>query len=161
MTYSPQPDKRLLAILIVGMIVVPSLVAIELAVPNFQPKFTPANNGEGAAVGQSSGKSSGATVLVVMPNGVAVDKSLNFLPATITLVVGVNNSVTWHNDDTTDHTVTFISVPSGVSAGAISAGDVPPGSTAGPITLIGAGTYKYHCQFHPFWMIGTIIVKAG
>jgi len=161
MTYSPQPDKRLLAVLIVGMIVVPSLVAVELAVPNFQPKFTPASNSEGAAVQQSGGHSSGASVVVAMPNGVAVDKSLNFLPATITLVIGVNNSVSWHNEDTTDHTVTFISVPSGVSASAISASDVPPGSSVGPITFTVAGTYKYHCQFHPFWMIGTIVVKAG
>ena len=29
------------------------------------------------------------------------------------------------------------------------------------VTFTVAGTYMYHCQFHPGWMRGTIIVKSG
>jgi plastocyanin len=141
------------------MVVVPILVFAELAVPSFQPRFTPGGS-EAAAVSAASGKSTGATVTVIMPNGVSVDKSLNFQPSTITLVVGTNNTIMWHNDDSTDHTVNFISVPSGVTVSSISDSDVPPGTSFGPITLTVPGTYTYHCQFHPFWMIGTIVVKS-
>jgi plastocyanin len=160
MEYTAQPDKRLLALIIMAMVVLPALVVVELAVPSFQPRFIPSGASEAAAVSAGSGKASGATVMVIMPNGVSVDKTMNFQPADITLVVGTNNTIIWKNDDSTDHTVNFISAPSGVTPSSISNSDVPPGTTFGPITLTVPGTYMYHCQFHPSWMIGKIIVKS-
>jgi len=159
MEYNAQPDRRLVALVLAVVVVFPVLIAAELAVPSLQPRFTPSGSSE--AVAASGGTPPGATVVtVIMPNGINLDKSLNFQPATLVLVIGVNNSIVWHNDDTTDHTVTFISVPSGVKASTISAGDVPPGTSFGPITLTTPGTYIYHCQFHPAWMRGTIVVKS-
>lgn len=94
-----------------------------------------------------------------MPNGVGVRSSLNFLPSTITLVIGVNNTISWTNKDSADHTVTFTTVPSGVQRISITNPDVGPGETF-TITLTVAGTYQYHCSFHPGWMRGTVIVKG-
>jgi plastocyanin len=94
-----------------------------------------------------------------MPNGVGVRSSLNFLPSTITLVIGVNNTISWTNKDSADHTVTFTKVPTGAQESSISNPDVSPGETF-TITLTAPGTYQYHCAFHPGWMHGTITVKG-
>jgi plastocyanin len=154
--YEAKPDRRLWALLILGAAIVPSMVAVELAVPSFQPRIggggsppPPATGGGGAT----------AAVQVVMPNGVGVRSSLNFLPSTITVVIGVNNTISWTNRDSADHTVTFTTVPSGVQRTSITNPDVGPGETF-TITLTVAGTYQYHCSFHPGWMRGTVIVKG-
>jgi plastocyanin len=159
--YKAQPDKRLLALILVAITVTPLLVAAELAYPNIQPKFV-----AGGAPGSESNPinstaAAGAAVKIIIPSGVNLNHALNFQPSTLTLVIGVNNTVTWVNQDSTDHTATFSSVPSGVTASSISAGDIPPGTSFGPVTFTVAGTYMYHCQFHPGWMRGTIIVKSA
>ncbi len=99
-----------------------------------------------------------STVIVNMPNGVGTNTSLNFSPQTITVVIGVNNTIKWVNQDSTLHTVTSTSVPSG--ANSFDSGNMNPSSTYS-LTLALAGTYQYHCTLHPAWMIGTIIVKSG
>jgi plastocyanin len=158
MEYEAKPDNRLWALIIIAAAIVPSMVAVELAVPGFQARF--------AVAGSTSGQSStpppggGVAVQVVMPLGVSVEHNLNFQPSTITLVVGKNNTVTWTNKDGADHTVSFVSGPAGVNLNSISDPDVGSGQTF-TITLTVPGTYQYHCNFHPAWMHGTITVKAS
>jgi plastocyanin len=160
MEYTPQPDKRLLALVMIAVVALPLLVAAELAVPSLQPKFqsTPPGS-EGNPINGSS--SSVVGVKIIIPSGVNLNHALNFEPSTLVLVIGVNNTVTWVNQDTTDHTATFSTGPAGVKLASLSAGDIPPGTSFGPITFSVAGTYQYHCQFHPGWMHATIIVKSG
>jgi len=90
-----------------------------------------------------------------MPSGVATNKSLNFQPTNFTLVIGVNNSVTWTNDDVAPHTVTATSVPSGASM--FNSGNMNSGATY-TYTFTVPGTYKYGCTYH-FWMQGIVTVK--
>jgi plastocyanin len=103
-------------------------------------------------------------VTVIIPDGVAKDAALSFAPRNLTLVVGVNNSVEWFNQDPTNgavHTVVFTSVPANASASAISS-SVSPGISYqeyfGPVLLSVPGTYDYHCVLYP-WMKGTITVR--
>jgi plastocyanin len=147
------------ALILIAVAVVPILVAGELAYPGLQPKFQ-ASPPSGGGSPTPGGTPAVAGVKVIIPSGINLNHALNFQPATIVLVIGVNNSVTWVNQDTTDHTATFTTVPSGVTASAVSAPDVPPGTSFGPVSFTVAGTYQYHCQFHPGWMRGTIVVKA-
>jgi len=158
--YKAQPDKRLLALILVAITVTPLIVAAELAYPNLQPKFVAAGapGGEGNPINSTA--AAGAAVKIIIPSGVSLNHALNFQPSTLTLVIGVNNTVSWVNQDSTDHTATFTVVPSGVTASSISASDIPPGTSFGPVTFTVAGTYMFHCQFHPGWMRGTIIVKS-
>ncbi len=97
------------------------------------------------------------TVKVVIPSGVGTDRSLNFEPPTITVVVGVNNTIMWVNQDSALHTATSISVSGGGPP--FVSGTLTDGATF-PVTLTGPGTYDYGCTFHPGWMKGKIIVKA-
>jgi plastocyanin len=158
--YEAHPDRRLVALLLIAITVAPVAIAAELYVPGLQPKFQ-ASGSSPSSPSSPSGPTSVAGVQVIMPNGVNLNHALNFEPSAIVLVIGVNNSVTWMNQDTTDHTVTFTVVPSGVTASSLSASDVPPGTSFGPVMFTVAGTYNYHCQFHPGWMRGVIIVKSA
>lgn len=157
MEYEAKPDRRIWALIIIAAAVVPSMVAVELAVPGYQPRFGVSGQNPPPTGGGGPG---GAAVQVIMPGGVQFNHKLNFLPAKMTLIVGKNNTVTWTNKDSADHTVNFISGPSGVSLASISNPDVGSGQTF-TITLSTPGTYSYHCSFHPAWMRGTIVVKSG
>jgi plastocyanin len=157
MEYEAKPDGRLWALLIIAAAIVPSMVAVELAVPGYQPHF---GGSSGSTPTSPSGSGGGVAVHVVMPIGVSVEHNLNFQPSTLTLVVGKNNTVTWTNEDGADHTVTFLTGPAGVNLASISNPDVGSGQTF-TITLSTPGTYTYHCNFHPAWMHGMIVVKAS
>jgi plastocyanin len=79
-----------------------------------------------------------------------------YTPDTITVVIGVNNSVTWTNDDTAAHTVTSTSASAG---GCLDSGNMGSGASY-TYTFTAPGTYKYDCKYHS-WMIGTVVVKAS
>jgi plastocyanin len=83
-------------------------------------------------------------------------KSPGFTPDSITVVIGVNNTVTWTNNDSYPHTVTSNSAPSGAS---FDSGNLGPGASF-TFTFTIPGTYRYSCSYHS-WMTGTIVVKAG
>ena len=95
---------------------------------------------------------------VIMPNGVGTNHSLNFSPDNITVVIGVNNTVTWINDDSVQHTVTSQNIPTGarvINSGPMNSGD------KFTYTFTVSGKYTYDCSLHPVWMIGTVIVVAS
>ena len=66
------------------------------------------------------------------------------------VVVPAGTTITWTNNDTTEHTSTADA--SGWSSGIIS----PGGSFS--VTLQTAGTFTYHCTIHPN-MVGTVTVQ--
>src|SRR2546427_251431 len=73
-------------------------------------------------------------------------------PATITVVVGVNNTVVWTNNDSVFHTVT-------ATDRSFNSGTIFSGQTWSH-TFTQPGTYSYYfCQYHP-WMKGTLIVQG-
>jgi plastocyanin len=105
----------------------------------------------------STGKG-GATVTtgttVILPSGVGTDRTLDYQPATITVVVGVNNTISWLDMDSIPHTVTNSTGAPVVFDKTMTQGDTFT------ITFSSPGTYHYFCRFHD-WMKGTIIVKAA
>lgn len=94
----------------------------------------------------------GATVDI--PSGTAA-QSLNYSPASFTVVIGVNNTVTFVNKDSTTHTVTS---DNGESL-TFDSGDILVGRSWA-FTFATPGTYAFHCTYHSF-MRGTVVVKAG
>ena len=110
-----------------------------------------------STTGSSSTSSGASGVQVIMPAGVGGNQSLNFQPAHIRVVIGLNNTVSWINDDTAPHTVTSTTVPSG--AASFDSGNMNAGAKFSH-TFTVAGTYTYYCQYHS-WMQGTVIVEAS
>ena len=87
------------------------------------------------------------TVQVSIVSGAATLGSNAYSPDNITVVIGVNNTVSWTNNDNVDHTATGSGFDTGIIA---------PGSSASH-TFNSPGTYKYHCSIHPT-MVGTVVV---
>ena len=67
-------------------------------------------------------------------------------------MIGVNNTVTWINNDDAPHTVT-------ATNDNFNSGNMNPGQSW-TYTFTEPGTYTYYCTYHP-WMTGTIIVESS
>jgi copper-containing nitrite reductase len=93
----------------------------------------------------------GASVSIV--SGSATNTtSIYYSPPTITVVIGINNTVTWVNNDQAPHTVT-------ATDGSFNSGNLNAGQSWSH-TFSKPGVYAYYCSYHP-WMKGTVIVKGG
>ena len=77
--------------------------------------------------------------------------SWQFSPSNITVVLGINSSVTWVSHSLSFDTVTSVN-------GEFSSGTMSPGSDF-RFQFTKAGVYDYYCQFHP-WMKGTVTVLS-
>lgn len=97
--------------------------------------------GCGAAGTSTSTPPAGATEAVSI-------KNYKFAPAQLTVARGTR--VTFTNGDSTSHTASAEDLP------ALETGTIAPGKSK-TVTLEQAGTFSYHCDFHPF-MKGTITV---
>jgi plastocyanin len=96
------------------------------------------------------------SVQMIIPQGVGTNSSIHFEPPTLVVVVGINNTVIWNDQDSTAaHDVISVSVPpNGVQfyIDGMSAGNTYC------VTLSAPGTYTYEV-FLPYIVEGTIIVK--
>ena len=75
-----------------------------------------------------------------------------FYPSVATVIIGMNNTVTWTNKDFADHTVTSIS-------GLFDSNNLGDGQSWN-FTFTTPGNYSYYCSNHP-WMLGSIVVLAA
>lgn len=92
-------------------------------------------------------------VHVTILNGAASNtKSPGFSPANITLVIGVNNTVTWVNNDTAVHTATETDK-------GFNSGDIAP-HAFWSFNFTVTGVFPYICIYHA-WMKGSVTVKAA
>lgn len=91
---------------------------------------------------------------VVIPPGTSTSggASKGFDPDLITVVIGVNATVIWINDDTVNHTVTSTSAVEPFDSGQIA----PGGTFVFSFTV--PGNYTYVCQDYP-WMSGAVVVE--
>ena len=100
----------------------------------------------------------GSTVVVSIQKGAGNPANPpGYSPDKVTLVLGVNASVKWTNDDTAPHTVTATTGPSG--AALFKSGNLDAGQTF-VYNFTSTGTYQYNCDYHA-WMTGTVVVVAG
>ena len=88
----------------------------------------------------------------VISVGMAGGPTQPFSPQNITVVIGVNNTVTWTNNDPNK-------IPHTVSS---NNGLFDSGTLAGPFTctFLQPGVYFYRCMFHPL-MVGAVVVKPA
>jgi plastocyanin len=106
---------------------------------------------------QTTATGSPQSVAVSILTGAGGNKSnLGYTPDRITVVVGVNNTVIWTNNDVSTHTVSSTSVPAGTTP--FDSGLLVQGATFS-FTFTTPGVYEYHCLIHP-WMTGTVVVKG-
>ena len=138
------PGKFTTAVVLVIALVLALSVGAVLAL-NLTPQYCTKNCGGGQGI------------TVNLPNGVGIQtNNLNFDPATITVVIGKNSTISWVDQDSIPHTVTSLpGAPSSFDSGPLGQGSTFTQKFTVP------GTYSYDCTFHPAFMKGTIIVKAA
>ncbi|MFL5680937.1 MAG: cupredoxin family copper-binding protein [Chloroflexota bacterium] len=101
-----------------------------------------------ASVAPAASSSAAASTAPSAASGAAVDiKGFAFNPATLSAKVG--DAVTWTNQDSVPHTVTF-------DDKSADSGNLAQGATFNH-TFDKAGTFAYHCSIHP-QMTGTVTV---
>jgi plastocyanin len=106
-----------------------------------------------------------STVVVSMPSGAGAPAGApGYNPDTITVVIGVNNTVMWTNNDTvagkgTSHTVTPKTQPTGGNWPSTGSGNMLVNASYS-FTFTMPGTYTYYCAYHS-WMTGTVVVVAA
>ncbi len=100
----------------------------------------------------SSSKSSSAPAAPVASAATVTIKNFLFVPASTTVRVG--GTVTWTNQDSSEHTATPDSGTPFADTGTLS-----QNHSSKAITFKTAGTFAYHCAFHAF-MHGTVVVTA-
>jgi plastocyanin len=112
-----------------------------------------AYTGKSSSAGQQGASSPKITTIdIVQGSGADASIAQSYSPSPVTVVMGVNNTVTWVNNDSAPHTVT-------ANDGSFDSGNLAPTGTF-TFTFTTPGTYEYHCIYHP-WMVGTVVVKAG
>ena len=150
------PSKVTVAILItIVLIVGGGVVALAININNTQDQLTSTTVSLGPSTvttQQQPSATSGSQAVGVPVNILSGSETSYFSPSSITVVVGINNTVTWTNDDVGTHTVT-------ADNEAFDSGYMDPGQSWN-YTFTSPGTYPYHCTLHP-WMKGTVIVKLG
>jgi plastocyanin len=100
------------------------------------------------------------TVVVSIPKGAGSGQSAapGYAPDNVVVVIGVNNTVMWTNNDTAAHTVIPGNEPAG-GGWSVGSGNLPSGMSYS-FTFTVPGTYAYSCSYHS-WMSGTVVVKAA
>jgi len=91
-------------------------------------------------------------VVVIISPGASLNPRLGFTPSLIKLVIGVNNTVIWKNEDSDWHTA-HSNIPEFDSK------MIPPGASF-THTFQRSGSFPYHCDPHP-WMTGLVIVSGS
>ncbi len=91
-------------------------------------------------------------VVVIIQEGAGENLHLGFAPSKITIVIGVNNTVVWKNEDNDWHTA-HSNIPE------FNSGLIEPGASFTHV-FERAGTFPYHCDPHP-WMTGLVIVESS
>lgn len=94
------------------------------------------------------------TIQVVIVPYATTSGNHSFTPDSVTLVMGVNNSIFFYNNDYVNNGVPHDLAERG---GAFHTGVLGYGETSAPIVFTKQGTYNYYCEFHPT-MVGKVIV---
>lgn len=101
-------------------------------------------------------------VTIQIVEGAALLTTTAYSPDVAKLVIGVNNTFEFHNNDSQSggvfHSATAKTCP---SVCPFDTGIIAYNVTMGPFTITQPGSYPYFCEVHPTTMVGTIQVVAG
>ncbi|MGA2874625.1 MAG: cupredoxin domain-containing protein [Nitrososphaerales archaeon] len=152
----PHSSVRAVSMGVVAVVVILVILVAGVAVyfvsqqgpttPTFTMTVTTTASNTFSQASTSSGSSKVINIIIPDDGGYPYAQ---YTPQVITVVIGVNNTVTWTNQDVLVHDIL-------TASGLFHSGDMATGSTY-TFTFTQAGTYPYYCSYHPS-MGGVIIV---
>jgi plastocyanin len=137
------------ALIVIRRVLIAAVVLAAAACSSNNSSSTPAPSTTGATTTGSTGTSSGTTTNVTIPVGAISLTTTAFVPNPVSVRVG--DSIMWVNTDSIAHTSTANNGTTWNS------GTIAPGGSF-KTTMTTAGTFAYHCAFHP-GMVGTVTVQ--
>jgi FtsP/CotA-like multicopper oxidase with cupredoxin domain len=149
----PHADAGMIGVLVVlpknpSPLSTSSVSSMTMSMENMSTTTSTASQSQSSAVPSGAGM-----VMVSIPLNSGVNpSSKGYSPDVIHVVIGVNNTVMWMNNDNSIHTITS------VTAGLFDSGNLNAGQSW-TYTFKTPGTYQYHCIYHS-WMTGTVVVTA-
>ena len=151
-------SKRRIGLSKVGVAIVVVVLAV---VGGVAVLYLPALSGgttNTSNTGANTSTTQSPAATVIIPKGVGANQTLNFQPSKITVVIGVNNTIEWIQQDSTPHNVVSSSIPSGAQS--FRSDTVMSQGSKFKVTLTVPGTYRYMCSIHPTYMLGEIVVLS-
>ena len=113
-----------------------------------------------SACGKNSKTSAGTTTTAAASGTTLslVATNFQFDQATLSATAGSATTYKVTNNGTVDHNLT-ITDNADASHKALVNEDVKPGKSASKALTLAAGSYEYHCEYHPTQMKGTLTVS--
>jgi plastocyanin len=149
-----------LAVAVVIIIAVTSLGYYQFVV--CKPSSCATSTSTSGAASTTSGCTPPSCITIQINYGAATLTTTAYSPDVATLVVGVNNTFEFHNNDSESggvfHSATADTCP---KVCPFDTGIIAYNTTMGPFTITVPGTYAYYCEVHPTTMVGKIIILAG
>jgi plastocyanin len=150
-------SKALTAVAVVGLIFVLVVAYIYVSPQTSAASSTSTTISASLITTTSSAAPSGSDVVNVViqyGDGYSDGAVSQFNPQVIVVVIGINNTVVWTNEDFSVHNIITTSAPTTGPA----SGDLAQGQWYS-FTFTTPGTYSYYCSYHP-WMNGEVIVES-
>jgi len=143
--------KRKIPITTVIILILTAVAGIGyyLGTPTLKPSVTP-----------TLGSCPTAAHVVVDNSAASKTSTKNYQPPGLSVVIGVNNTVTWTDEDPGfERHVISVAVPPGGPEWDLNMTDTP-GANTQCVSLTAPGTYTYE-MFVPYIVAGTIVVKGS
>ena len=139
-----------------GIAIITLVVGLSVSIGYYQMFYLPEQSAK-PAVSEHILHPTSETIIKMIPGSALEEQQDNFLPKLVNVQLGIDNHLTWINDDDVAHTVTPDHRSEDSYSGEFgSTGVVLPGESY-EFLFTEDQTIPYHCQPHP-WMTGTVVV---
>jgi plastocyanin len=139
-----------------GIGIITIVIGVSIGIGYYQMFYLPEQSAK-PAVSEHILHPTSETIIKMIPGSVLEAQQDNFVPKLVNIQLGIDNHLTWINDDDVAHTVTPDHRAEDSYSGEFgSTGVVLPGESY-EFLFTEAHTVTYHCQPHP-WMTGTVVV---
>ncbi len=139
-----------------GIAIITIVVGVSVGIGYYQMFYLPEQSAK-PAVSEPILHPTTENIIKIIPGSASESQQDNFVPKLVNIQLGIDNHLTWVNDDDVAHTVTPDHRAEDSYSGAFgSTGVVLPGESY-EFLFTEAHEVPYHCEPHP-WMTGTVIV---
>jgi plastocyanin len=139
-----------------GIGIITLVVGLSVSIGYYQMFYLPEQSAK-PAVSEHILHPTSETIIKMIPGSALEEQQDNFLPKLVNIQLGIDNHLTWINDDDVAHTVTPDHRAEDSYSGEFgSSGVILPGESY-EFLFTEDNEVPYHCQPHP-WMTGTVIV---
>ena len=142
-----------------GIALIAIIVGTAVGISYYQLYFLPEYNAKPHFDNPKIANPGQTTTINIVTGSVNQDQTQNFLPKKQTVQLGIDNVVTWKNNDDAVHFVTPVKPFKDLYSGDFGSEAIQSGKTY-TFLFTQEGNIPYFCKVHP-WMTGEIDIEHG